>query len=315
MTGTPVRAANREAARGLYSTREHARAWGAARLRQAGLDAREAWVEADLLLRHSAGLTREEMLRHPSAPVSGETGEMYASLVARRAAGCPSAYLVGRREFCGLPLDVDPRVLIPRPETERLVEVVVAALAQHPTPIIVDIGTGCGAIALALTHLLPGARAIATDVSGGALDVARANAERLGLAGRITWSRGDVLDALSGIVPAAGADAICANPPYVPTPDLGTLAREIREHEPPGALDGGPDGLTVHRRIVGGAARYLRPGGLLALETTALGRQAQAVAALIAAEETFAPAKIFQDYAGLDRVVVATRLGEWGDKR
>ena len=308
--GNPARVASAGARRVLPFTREEARAWGAGRLREAGLDPRDAWVEADLLLRHSAGLTREDMLRDPSAPVAPETGEVYASLVARRAAGCPSAYLVGRREFCGLPLDVDPRVLIPRPETERLVEVVAAALASHPAPLIVDVGTGSGAIALALMHLLPGARAVATDLSEGALAVARANAERLGLAGRIAWGRGDTLDALRGIVPHAGADAICANPPYVPTPDLATLAREIREHEPRGALDGGPDGLAVHRRIVGGAVRYLRPGGLLALETTALGQQARAVAALVAAEDAFAPAKIFQDYAGLDRVVVAVRLDE-----
>jgi len=297
--------------RAEYSTREDARAWGLARLREAGLDAREAWVEADLLLRHAAGLTREETLLRPSAPLGDEAGEAYAALIARRAAGWPSAYLTGRCEFCGLLLDVDPRVLIPRPETERLVEVAVAALAARPAPLIVDVGTGSGAIALALTHLLPGARAVATDLSDGALAVARANAGRLGLAGRIIWRRGDALDALAGVVPPAGADAICANPPYVPTADLAALAREIREHEPRGALDGGPDGLAVHRRIVGAAAPYLRPGGLLVLETSALGQQARAVAALIGAEGTFAPAEIVRDYAGLDRVVVAARLASF----
>lgn len=291
-----------------FSTRQDARAWGLLRLRDAGLDPRDAWVEADLLLRHAAGLTREETLLRPSAPVAPEAGEAYAALIARRAAGWPSAYLTGRREFCGLLLDVDPRVLIPRPETERLVEVAAAALSARPAPLIVDVGTGSGAIVLALMHLLPGARAVATDLSDGSLAVARANAERLGLARRITWRRGDALDALAGVVPPGGADAICANPPYVPTGEVDALAREIYEHEPRAALDGGPDGLAVHRRIVAAAAPYLRPGGLLILETSALGRQARAAAALIASEGTFAPAEIVRDYAGLERVVVAARL-------
>lgn len=299
--------------RAAYSSREEARAWGLARLRDAGLEPREAWVEADLLLRAAAGLTREETLLRPSAPLSDEAAEAFASVIARRTSGWPSAYLTGRCEFCGLLLDVDPRVLIPRPETERLVEVVAAALAGRPAPLIVDVGTGSGAIALALTHLVPGARAVATDLSDDALAVARGNAERLGLAGRITWRRGDALDALRGVVPSAGVDAICSNPPYVATADLATLAREIREHEPRPALDGGPDGLALHRRVVAGAAGYLRPGGLLALETSALGHQARAVAALIAAEGTFGPAEIVRDYAGLDRVVAATRLASEGD--
>lgn len=300
------------------TTREEARAWGLARLRAAGLEAREAWVEADLLLRHAAGLSREETLLRPQAPIGDEAGAAYAALVARREAGCPTAYLVGRREFCGLVLDVDPRVLIPRPETERLVETVAAALAPRPAPLIVDVGTGSGAIALALLHLLPGARAVATDVSDAALAVARANGERLGLAGRITWRLGGGLEALAGVVPTAGADAVCANPPYVPSADVETLAREVREHEPRAALDGGPDGLAVHRRIVEGAGAYLKPGGVLALETCAEGHQASAVAALIAAAGGFARAQIVQDYAGLDRVVVAARLGaaaEWGNAR
>jgi len=299
--------AGARAGRAEYSTREEARAWGLARLREAGLEPREAWVEADLLLRAAAGLTREETLLRPSAPLADGAAEAFASLIARRAAGWPSAYLTGRCEFCGLLLDVDPRVLIPRPETERLVEVVADALAGRPAPLIVDVGTGSGAIALALAHLVPGAHAVATDLSDDALAVARGNAERLGLAGRIMWRRGDALDALRGALPPAGVDALCSNPPYVATADLATLAREIREHEPRGALDGGSDGLAVHRRIVAGAAEYLRPGGLLALETSALGQQARAVAALIAAEGTFAPAEIVRDYAGLDRVVVATR--------
>lgn len=289
-------------------SRSEARAWGTDRLRQAGLDDRAAWVEADLLLRHAAALTREELLLRPAVPLPREAAEAYAVLIARRAAGWPAAYLTGRREFCGLPLDVDARVLIPRPETERLVEVVAAALAARPAPLIVDVGTGSGAIALALAHRLPAARVIGIDLSADALEVARSNAARLGLADRIDWLGGDVLEPLAGRIGRGGADAICANPPYVPTPEIGALAREIRDHEPMGALDGGPDGLAVHRRIAGAAAAYLRPGGLLALETSALGDQARGVAALIASQGTFAPAEIVLDYAGFQRVVIAERL-------
>lgn len=289
-------------------SRSGARAWGIGRLRRVGLDGRAAWVEADLLLRHAASLSREELLLRPAAPLPPEAADAYAAMITRRAAGWPAAYLTGRREFCGLSLDVDPRVLIPRPETERLVEVVAAALAGRPAPLIVDVGTGTGAIALALAHRLPGARVIGIDLSADALAVARSNGARLGLADRIDWLRGDALDPLAGRVGRGGADAICANPPYVPTPDVRGLAREIRDHEPVGALDGGPDGLAVHRRIVGGAAAYLRPGGVLALETSALGEQARAVAALIASQEAFGPAEIVLDYAGLQRVVTAERL-------
>jgi release factor glutamine methyltransferase len=295
-----------------YSSREEARAWGVGRLVAAGLEPHDAWVEADLLLRHAAGLTREESLLRPSAPLPDGARDAFASLIARRGAGCPSAYLTGRCEFYGLALRVDPRVLIPRPETERLVEVVAGALAPRPAPVIVDVGTGSGAIALALARLIAGARVIATDVSEEALAVARANAERLGLAPRLTWCRGDVLDALAGVAAPAGVDAICANPPYVPSDDVAALAREIREHEPRRALDGGPDGLSFHRQIVAGAAAYLRPGGVLALETSALGGQAHAVAALIAGEGTFTPAQIVRDHAGLDRVVIATRRAPRG---
>jgi release factor glutamine methyltransferase len=295
------------------ATRTDVRAWGATRLREAGLEVREAWVEAELLLRHAAALSREELLLRPSARVGGRAAERYASLIAARAAGRPSAYLTGQREFAGLVFSVDERVLIPRPETERLVDVVSAALgdparrAPHPSPLIVDLGTGSGAIALALAHRLPAARVVATDISEAALAVARANAERLGLAHRVVWRLGDATDALHGVVPPAGADAICANPPYVPAAAVERLPRDVRGYEPRLALDGGPDGLRVHRRIVTGAARYLSPGGLLALETCALGGQAAAVAALIAAQGTFNAAEIVLDYAGLERVVVATR--------
>jgi release factor glutamine methyltransferase len=295
------------AARAVSQSRRDAAAWGAAHLRDAGLAPRDAWVEADVLLRHAAGLARDETLMRPEAPLSGDAAHRFAGVIARRAAGWPSAYLTGRREFCGLSFDVDPRVLIPRPETEVLVDAVTAALAAADRLVIVDVGTGSGAIALALAHRIPSARLIATDVSAEALAVAQANAARLGLAPRVTWRLGDALDPLAGCVPAGGADAICANPPYVPAADLSSLPREVRDYEPRLALDGGPDGLSVHRRLAAGVGAFLRPGGLLAVETSALGGQARAVLALVAASGAFHPPGILRDYAGLERVVIARR--------
>jgi release factor glutamine methyltransferase len=292
--------------------RRDAVAWGAARLRGAGLEPRDAWVDAALLLRHAAGLSREELLMRPEAAMGEEAAERFAQMIGRRAAGCPPAYLTGRREFGGLAFDVDQRVLIPRPETEVLVDAVADALAGIPSPVVVDVGTGSGAIALTLAHRLPGARVIATDVSTDALAVARRNAARLGLADRVTWALGDALEPLAGRVPGVlgrGADAVCANPPYVPSAEMDGLAREIRDYEPRLALDGGPDGLAVHRRIAAGAAALVRPGGVLAVETSALGGQARAVAALVAASGGFAAAEVLRDYAGLERVVIARRRG------
>jgi len=289
-------------------TRRTMLAWGEARLRTGGVSPDEARPEAEVLLRHVFGLSREELLLRPDAEVPAAAARAYADAVDRRAAGCPTAYLVGRREFYGMEFAVDARVLIPRPETERLVEVTVDALRGRRAPLVVDLGTGCGAIALAIARALPEACLIATDASAPALEVARANAARHGLASRVTWACGDALDALTGLGIEGRADAICANPPYVPTGEVAHLPREVRECEPRIALDGGADGLAVHRRIVAGSARYLRRGGLLGLECSALGGQARAVAALVAAAGTYAPAEIVDDHAGVERVVLARRL-------
>ncbi len=292
---------------GAPDTRRAAWEWGAARLRTAGLASEEARAEAEVLLRHAASITREELFTRPDARLAAPASAAFATLVARRETGRPTAYLVGHRAFFGMEFAVDERVLIPRPETELLVEIVRDALASYTAPVIVEIGTGSGAVVITLARLLPGARVIATEYSGGAIDVARANAKRQGVEDRIIWIQGDGLAPIAGRGLEGAVDALVSNPPYVPTPDLAALPREVREHEPRVALDGGPDGLAVHRQIITDAGRYVRRGGILALEVAAIGRQAQAVAELIAAQGGFAPARIARDYAGLDRVVVATR--------
>lgn len=296
-------------------SRREAWRWGAARLGQAGLEPEEVPREAEVLLHHAAGLTREELLTRPGEPLSPEAAAAYATAIARRAAGTPAAYLVGHREFFGIDLRVDARVMIPRPETERLVEELVLVLRDHPAPYVVDIGTGSGAIAIALARTLPRARVLATDVSAAALRVARANAVRGGVADRLDWAEGPHLDPLACRRLEGKVDALAANPPYIPTEEVANLPREVRAAEPVLALDGGPDGLAVHRPIIAGAGRYLAPGGVLALEVAAAWAQARTVARLVDGTGAFVPARIVRDYAGAERVVVAIRGERDGDHR
>lgn len=295
-------------------TRQAAWAWGEAALRRAGLPDAEVRLEAEVLLRGAAAITREELLIRPHVVLGVDEAEQYARWIARRADGCPTAYLVGRREFFGIEFAVDARVLIPRPETERLVEALCEALGGRPTPLVADIGTGSGAIVVALARVVPGLRAVATDISAAALAVARENAARAGVAERILWREGAGAAALEGAVPDGALDALVSNPPYIPSAEVAELPVEVRAHEPVIALDGGADGLRVHREVIAGA-RYLRPGGVLALEVSALGGQARAVTALVAAAGHYGTPSILCDYGGAERVVLAVRSGDGADHR
>jgi release factor glutamine methyltransferase len=299
---------------GAPATRRAAWAWGEARLCRAGLPKADARFEAEVLLRSAAGIGREELLVRPDAMLGTAVAERYARWIDRRAAGRPTAYLVGRREFFGIEFRVDDRVLIPRPETERLVEVVCGALESRIAPLVADIGTGSGAIAVALAHTLPRLRAVATDVSTEALAVARQNAARVGVAERISWAEGAGVEPLRRVVREGALDALVSNPPYIPTADVADLPLEIRAHEPAVALDGGPDGLRVHREVIA-ASCFLRPGGMLALEVSALGGQAQAVAALITADGHYGAPSVIRDYSGAERVVLAQRSCDDADHR
>ena len=288
-------------------SRREAWIWGAGCLRAAGIVQAAAPLEADVLLRHAAGVSREELLARPESALQARAAAAYRRLVAQRAAGAPVSYLVGHREFYGVDLAVDRHVLIPRPETEHLVEAVVRALRGRAAPLVVDVGTGSGAIAIAVVHALPRARVLATEVSGSALRLARRNAVRCGVAHRITWARGSGLRPLDRLAGHGRVDAVVSNPPYIPTSEIANLPREISEHEPLVALDGGPDGLAVHREIIAGAAPHVTRGGILALEVAAGWDQAAAVAGLIRAAGHFGAPRIIRDYAGKERVVVATR--------
>jgi release factor glutamine methyltransferase len=248
-------------------------------------------LDAEVLLAHALGTDRLKLLSDRDALVEGAAVREFQDAVRRRSVERePVAYITGVKGFRRLDLHVDPRVLIPRPETETLVEAAIEIVGQGAR--VVDVGTGSGAVALALKDERPDLDVVATDVSADALEVARANAERLGL--EIELVRGD-------LVAGAGAvDAVVSNPPYVE--DGAVLAPEIVRHEPALALRAGPDGLDVLRRLVPAAAA--RGAGVLAVELGA--GQAAAVEAL-AREAGFKRTERRADLAGIDRVVVAWR--------
>ena len=252
-------------------------------------------LDAEVLLADALGIDRTALFTRPDREVKGPAVRAFQDAVRRRSAGRePVAYITGRRGFRHLDLAVDGRVLVPRPETELLVEIGIALRAQGAR--VVDVGTGSGAIALALAQERPDLEVHATDSSADALDVARANAVRLGLDGAVTFHEGDLLAGVGEV------DAVLSNPPYVAEGDRATLAPEITRHEPPGALFAGEDGLDVIRRLVPAAAQ----GGarLLAIE---LGEgQAAAVAQLMHASG-FVSVHARRDLAGIERVVVGTR--------
>lgn len=269
----------------------------------------EPAIEAEVLLRFALGWDRARLYTHWEGPIGTDHLVRYRALLQERAGGRPVHYIVGEREFMGLAFAVDERVLIPRPETEALVEYVVAWARRGRAAVVADVGTGSGAIAVALAVLLPGLIVHATDISPAALAVARANARRHGVLERIRFHAGDLLEAL----PAAlqGLDAIVSNPPYVPEDQAALLAREIREFEPRQAIFVSGDGSALHRRLIAAAPERLRPGGLLALEVGA--GQADAVAALFAADGRYTAPVRQPDPIGIERVVAACRLAPEGD--
>ncbi|GIW86717.1 MAG: release factor glutamine methyltransferase [Isosphaeraceae bacterium] len=259
-------------------------------------------LDAEVLLAHVLQWARVQLYTHYDNEVEPAQRSAFRELVRRRAAGTPVAYLVGRKEFYSLSLHVNPSVLIPRPDTETLVAEFLTRFKGHPGPRGLDLGTGSGAIALACVDQHPTAQFLATDLSAEALEVARANADRLKLSDRVRFQQGDLYQAVADEPPF---DAILANPPYIPTEAIATLDVGVRDHEPRMALDGGPDGLAVVRRIIAGAAAHLVPGGLLLLEIGTA--QEQPVRRLIEAEPDLQLAPTIRDAANHPRVLSATR--------
>jgi release factor glutamine methyltransferase len=254
-------------------------------------------LDAELLLSLLTGRARASLLAFPERLVEPEIGRRFAELVARRASGEPLAYLTGEREFFSLTLTVSDQVLIPRPETELLVEALLARCAAIRYPAVLDLATGSGAIALAAKHALPGANVTGADVSAGALAVARSNGARLGL--DVRWVESEWLAAFSN----ERFDFVVSNPPYVRSTDVrGALARE-----PSLALDGGSDGLDAYRVLFAAAPQHLNDGGALLVEH---GADQRADLIALAEMQGWRVAAVRDDLAGRARVLELERSAE-----
>ncbi|HVF42146.1 MAG TPA: peptide chain release factor N(5)-glutamine methyltransferase [Pyrinomonadaceae bacterium] len=274
-------------------------------LRAAGVA--EPRREAVSLLSHALGRGRAFLVTHSGESLTAERLRSYLSAVGRRAAGEPSQYIKGSQEFYGLDFEVNENVLIPRPETELLVETALELLKGTRAPLVCDVGTGSGCIAVSLTHTRADARAVALDVSPAALEVAARNAGRNGVADRIDFFVSDCFDALAPDGRAgARFDLVASNPPYIAEDDLESLQREVRDHEPRVALTPGGDGLSVIRRLVSESPRHLKPGGHLLVEIGF--DQHEHVAALVDAR-VWTLLDIHKDLQGIPRTV-ALRLKE-----
>jgi len=261
-----------------------------------------AALEAEVLLAFVTGLDRAGVYREWDRDLSKAEEDRLAALTGRRLLGEPVAYLTGSKEFMSLEFDVSPSVLIPRPETELLVETALNLLP--PSPTVIDVGAGSGVIAISLVLFAPGAKAYATDCSQEALDVAKGNALRHGVSDRVRFCRGDLLEPLYSLVPAGGSDLIAANMPYIEQDELQRLPGEVK-HEPLLALDGGAGGLEHYRRLVPQAGYFLKRGGCLLMEIGAL--QGEEAAGLLESPQW--ETVVIKDLAGLDRLVRAVFKG------
>jgi release factor glutamine methyltransferase len=258
-----------------------------------------ALADAVTLLLHLLQIDRASLIAHPERTLEREQLAAYQRLIERRLTFEPIQYIVGETEFYGLALRVTPAVLIPRPETELLVEAVIDRLADCSNPRLVDVGTGSGAIAIALAHALPGASLTALDLSPQALDIARENARLHHLEARIQFLESDLLAALSRDEPY---DAVVSNPPYIPDSDGPTLHPQVRDHEPAQALFAGIQGLDLYQRLIPQALAKLKPAGLLALE---IGHgQHGALGALLA---PWNEVEFLEDLQQIPRVALARR--------
>ncbi|HEX3033326.1 MAG TPA: peptide chain release factor N(5)-glutamine methyltransferase [Bacillota bacterium] len=260
--------------------------------------------DAEVLLRYVLQVDRTGLFREPERLLTCQEKEELSRLLQRRRAGEPVAYLTGSREFMGLDFTVSPLVLIPRPETELLVEHII----ENLRPIsgltrIIDVGTGSGAIAVSLAYTLTEAQLWAVDVSQAALETARHNATKHQVQSRINFVLSNLLAGvppeLLGII-----DWIAANLPYIPDTDIPNLQRDVTAFEPHLALAGGPDGLDLYRQLLPQAAQTLKPGGHIIME---MGHDQGPALASLLPEETWSDVHILQDYAGLDRFVTARK--------
>ena len=275
-----------------------ARRAAADRLREGGIDSPD--VDARLLVGHALGLDHGALVAESARRLSPAEAAALDGILARRLAHEPVARILGTREFWSLPLRITADVLVPRPETETVVEAVLAVVERGRPLLLADLGVGSGAILLALLSELPAAYGIGTDHNAAALRVARDNARRLGLADRAGFVACDFGAALAG-----ACNIVVSNPPYIRTGDIAALAADVRDYDPRAALDGGPDGLAAYRAIAADAGRLLAPGGWLAVEI-GIG-QSEAVCELLATRGLAVAGAPRPDLAGRARVVLARK--------
>lgn len=257
-------------------------------------------LDAEVLLAESLGCRRIELYTRYTETASEKSRQRFRELVRQRLEGCPVAYLVGRKEFFSLPLEVSPAVLIPRPESEFVVMECLRLAAGLPAPTVLDLGTGSGNLAVTIAHRHPGACVTAVDISPEALQVAARNAARHGVADRIVFLEGDLFAPL----PAGKRfDFVVGNPPYIVRDEIARLAPGVRDFEPRLALDGGADGFAVFDRLVAGAGDFLQPGGYLIIEIGA--PQEKHGREKLAALAGYELAPTIHDYSGHPRVLCA----------
>ena len=261
-----------------------------------------ARLEVERLLGHVLGLDRVRLYVEFERTVEDGELERFRELYRRRLDHEPLQHLIGSTGFRDLELKTDRRAFIPRPETELLVECAVDFLRGRPNPVVADLGTGTGAIAVSVVCEVPGSCAVAVDISDDALHLARSNADRMGVADAIELVSADMLEGLAGRGPF---DAVLSNPPYIPANDIPGLEPEVRDHDPHTALDGGDDGCSFLFAIADHAYEYLKPGGLLLLECE--GDQAPATAARLKATGQYRDITVLKDLAGRDRLVQGQR--------
>jgi release factor glutamine methyltransferase len=280
-------------------TVDQARRALAAEFRTAGIDSPE--LDARILIGHALELDHAALISRGGRPLDRPEADKVTAAATRRLAGEPVSRILGTREFWGKPLIVTPAVLDPRPDTETIVELALELIDRggpRTRPLrIADLGVGSGAILLALLSELPNARGTGADIARDALDIASRNAQALGLGARTDFVESDFGAALHGPF-----DLVVSNPPYIASRDIAALAREVREHDPLCALDGGPDGLAAYRAIAAGVPRLLAPAGLLAVEIGA-GQQADVEHLFTAAGLEIAAVR--HDLSGIPRAIAA----------
>jgi len=281
----------------LHDTLAQARS----RLEAAGISSEEAAVDVDLYARTILGWDRARIVTELRAPAPDALEPRFSEWITRRARKEPTAYIVGTREFWGLDFDVSPAVLIPRPETEFIVEEALARLRNAPAPRVVDVGTGSGCIGIAIAHELPRARIVATDISADALTMARRNAQRNGVADRIEFVETSYLDRVSGPF-----DAIVSNPPYVKEHDRNYLDRAVVKYEPHVALFGGEDGLSGVRAVLDAARTRVARGGWIIFEF-GLGQDDE-VREVVAGYPEYRLDTIREDLQGIPRTAIVQSI-------